>query len=83
MKAALFALALTGCASIGNQGMSAEQLKAAAADKSFSAVCQTLTGVWGTEKFVYTNVDKGSVPNGADTAMVWPPLYARPLVPLG
>ena len=62
---ALAAILLAGCASTGVQNMTAEQLKALAADKNFSAVCSNVTGPWGMARFVYTNVDKGSVPNGA------------------
>jgi hypothetical protein len=62
---ALMALLVAGCASTGVQNMSAEQLKALAQDKNFSAVCSNVTGPWGMARFVYTNVDKGSVPNGA------------------
>lgn len=57
-------LLLTGCASTGSQQMSAEQLKAVAADKNFSAVCSTIIGPWGTGKFVFVNVDRTVVVNG-------------------
>lgn len=64
---AAFALALaasfaTGCAS--TQNMSAEQLRAVAADKNFSAVCSNVTGVYGMAKTVYVNVDRTVVVNG-------------------
>jgi hypothetical protein len=62
---ALAAILLAGCASTGVQNMTAEQLKALAQDKNFSAVCSSVTGIWGNARFVYTNVDKGTVPNGA------------------
>ena len=55
--------ALSACATSNSQ-MSAEQLKAIAADKNFSAVCSNITGVWGTGKFVYANVDRTVVVNG-------------------
>lgn len=45
--------------------MSAEQLKALVADKNFSAVCSTVTGMGGQGKFVYVNVDRTVVTNGA------------------
>lgn len=58
-------LMLAGCSTMGNQQMSADQLKAAAADKNFSAVCSNVVGPWGTGKFVYVNVDRTVVANGA------------------
>ena len=64
LKLIAIILLLAGCTSMGNQNMSPDQLKAVAADKNFSAVCSTITGVWGSGKFVYVNVDKTVVPNG-------------------
>lgn len=61
---AAFALLLAGCASINAPQMSAEQLKAFAADKSMSAICTTGTGVWGTVTNVYVNWDKSALQNG-------------------
>jgi ABC-type Fe3+-hydroxamate transport system substrate-binding protein len=61
----LLAVLLTGCATTGGQDMSAEQLRAVAADKNFSAVCSTVTGLWGQGKFVFVNIDKSVVVNGA------------------
>ena len=58
-------LLLPACASMQSPNMSADELKAVAADKNFSAVCSSVTGVWGTGKVVYVNVDKTVVPNGA------------------
>lgn len=63
----VLAFVLSGCASFNAPTMSADQLKAVAADKNFSAVCATGTGVWGTVKTVYVNVDKSVVPNGGIT----------------
>ena len=60
----LCVLLLSGCASMNAPNMSAEQLKAFAADKSLSAMCTTGTGVWGTVTNVYVNVDKASIQNG-------------------
>ena len=60
---AMCILALSGCATQGTQ-MSAEQLKAIAADKNFSAVCSNVVGPWGNAKFVYANVDRSVVVNG-------------------
>jgi hypothetical protein len=61
-------LMVTGCASTGVQNMTAEQLKAFAADKNFSAVCSNVTSRWwGMAHFLYANVDKGMVPNGTIT----------------
>lgn len=58
------AILLSGCATTAQQSMSPEQLKALAADKNFSAVCSTVTGIHGTGKFVYVNVDRSVVNNG-------------------
>jgi ABC-type Fe3+-hydroxamate transport system substrate-binding protein len=63
LLAILVAFALSACATSNSQ-MSADQLKAVAADKNFSAVCSNITGVWGTGKFVYVNVDRSVVANG-------------------
>lgn len=63
----LLLIPLAGCASMGNQGMSAAELKAVAADKNFSAVCSTMQGVWGSGKIVYVNVDRSVVINGQIT----------------
>lgn len=64
--AASLVLALTaGCASMSAPNMTAEQLRAAAADKNFAAACSTVTGVWGTGRVVYVNVDRTVVTNGA------------------
>lgn len=60
-------LLLSGCATNGGldmQGMNADQIKALVADKNFSAVCSTITGMGGQAKFVYTNVDRSVVNNG-------------------
>jgi hypothetical protein len=56
---------VSGCATTGGQDMTPEQLKALVADKNFSAVCSTVTGLWGSGKFVYVNVDRTVVANGA------------------
>lgn len=58
----LATIALSACAS--QSQMSADQLKAIAADKNFSAVCSNLMGPYGTGKFVYVNVDRSVVANG-------------------
>lgn len=57
-------LLLSGCASMSAPQMSAEQLKAAAADKNFSAICLTFTGVGGSGKSVVINVDQRVLING-------------------
>src|SRR6266436_2538136 len=61
----LFSVLISGCATPGQSTMSADQLRALASDKNFSAVCSTIMGPWGTGKFVYVNVDKTVVVNGA------------------
>lgn len=63
---AALSLELAGCALPGfsTQSLSAEQLKASAADKNASAVCATGTGPWGKVNTVYVNVDKSSISNG-------------------
>jgi ABC-type Fe3+-hydroxamate transport system substrate-binding protein len=61
---------LAGCASSGSMdmsGMSEAQLKAMVSDKNFTAICSTVTGMGGQGKFVYTNVDRSVVTNGAIT----------------
>jgi len=64
MKLALLSIiAITGCAT--QSQMSAEQLKALSMDKNFSAVCSTIIGPYGTGRFVYVNVDRSVVANGA------------------
>ncbi len=65
MKYLFLLLLLAGCQNMpGQSQMTAEQLKAVAADKNFSAVCSNVQGAWGTGKFVYANVDKSVVING-------------------
>ena len=59
----IFILMLSGCAT--QSQMSAEQLRALAMDKNFSAVCSTIIGPYGTGRFVYVNVDRAVVANGA------------------
>ena len=61
-------LLLGGCATSGGMDMSkldAAQMKAMVADKNFTAICSTITGAGGQAKFVYTNVDRTVVSNGA------------------
>lgn len=68
MKSLLLSvLLLAGCQTMGNQGLTADQLKAVAADKNFSAVCSTMVGPWGSGKVVYVNVDRTVVVNGQVT----------------
>ena len=55
---------LPACSSLGSQGMSAEQLTAAAKDKSVSVNCVTTTGVWGTATLVNANMDKSVIDVG-------------------
>jgi hypothetical protein len=58
------ALAMAGCASMGYQGMSPEAITAASKDKSVNAICTVFTGVWGSGKNFYLNVDQRLVENG-------------------
>jgi len=60
----VFIMLMSGCASMSAPQMSAEQLKAAAADKNFSAICLTFTGVGGSGKSVVVNVDQRVLING-------------------
>ncbi len=65
---AIAALLVTGCATTGGADMSkmdAAQLKAMVADKNFTAICTNITGTGGVGKFVYVNIDKTVVTNGA------------------
>lgn len=57
-------LLLAGCQTPGSSQMTADQLKAIAADKNFSAACSNIVGPWGTGKFVFVNVDRSVVVNG-------------------
>ncbi len=65
MRYALLCIMLAGCASTGGTNMSAEQLAELVRDKNFAAVCTKLTGAGGQGVFVYVNVDKSVVTNGA------------------
>jgi hypothetical protein len=60
----LSVLLLSGCASLGYQGMSPEAISAASKDKSVNAICTVFTGVWGSGKNFYLNVDQRLVENG-------------------
>jgi hypothetical protein len=61
----LVAAIAMGCAGMSSPQMSPEQLKAAAADKNFSAMCNTFTGFGGVGKSVVVNVDQRVVINGS------------------
>lgn len=65
---ALVVVLLAGCANTGGVDMSkldAAQLKAMVADKNFTAICTNIAGTGGAGKFVYVNIDKTVVTNGA------------------
>ena len=60
---------LAGCASGGQlpynpSSMTADQLKAVAADRSAVAGCTVGTGPWGTVRTVVVQIDRGTMPNG-------------------
>jgi hypothetical protein len=65
---AIAALLVTGCATTGGvdmKNLSDAQVKALVADKNFTAICTKLTGTGGQGNFVYVNIDKTVVTNGA------------------
>lgn len=54
---------LSGCmGSMGYQGMNADQIKALGKEANIS--CSTITGMWGTGKNVFVNVDRTVVDKG-------------------
>ncbi len=63
----VFVLALSGCAPMFNQSMSADQIKAAVADKSISAVCSKIVGPWGTAETTVVTYDQRVIANGGIT----------------
>jgi hypothetical protein len=68
MKYLIPILLLSGCASFAPpSNLTADQLKAIASDKNFTAVCTNIVGPSGNGKFVYVNIDKSVVANGAIT----------------
>lgn len=60
---------LTGCMGLGlnPQAMSADQIKAAVADKSVSAVCAKILGPWGTAETTVVTFDQKVISNGGVT----------------
>lgn len=70
MKAAILALALTGCANmpgLGYQGMDANAIKEAVKDKSAGVSCTQFTGTGGAFTALAMNTDKAVVTNGTVT----------------
>ena len=66
--AIIAAVALTGCATAGYQGMSAEQIQALAKMKDANINCVKGNTVWtGQFLTVFVNVDKGVIPEGGVT----------------
>ena len=63
----LIVVALSGCASLQNPNMSAEQLKEIVADKNAFALCTTVTTMGGTGKVVTVTLDRTVIPNGSIT----------------
>lgn len=58
-------LLVPGCASMQGSNMSADQLRAVAADKGLAGGCVTVVGPWGTARTTFVSADKGVVINGA------------------
>jgi hypothetical protein len=62
---------LAGCAGaqvpIDLSKMSADQIKAAAADRSAVGSCSQVVGPWGTGRIVYVQLDRGTAPNAEVT----------------
>jgi len=72
MKYLLLVLALAGCAQTPQNydpsKMSAEQLKAVAADKNATVSCGKVVAATGTAVVVFVNLDKSAIPvNGSVT----------------
>lgn len=64
---ALLTLALAACAiqQTPFEKMTAEQIKAASADKSISATCSHGTGPWGLARVVTLQMDKDTIREGS------------------
>jgi hypothetical protein len=62
-------LALSGCAGFGMGGMSADQLKALANDKSSAAACTQYVGAGGTFTAFYMNNDRTFGTGGGRTTV--------------
>lgn len=64
-------LMTAGCSGITTpinlQNMTAEQIKAAAADRSSVGTCSQVVGPWGTARIVYVQLDKGVSHDGEVT----------------
>lgn len=60
-------LSCSGCASMWQPKLDADQLKAMAADKNAGVTCATVTGMYGTVKYATVNLDKSVIPNGSVT----------------
>lgn len=60
-------MALIGCAiqQTPFEKMTAEQIKAASADKSISATCSHGTGPWGLARVVTLQMDKDTIRDGS------------------
>lgn len=60
-------LALAGCATQQTpyERMTAEQIKAASADKSIAATCSHGTGPWGLARVVTLQMDKDTLKEGS------------------
>ena len=61
------ALALAGCAGLGQSNLSAEQLKELAKDKSIGVMTNEVAGIWGTLKNKVVTVDKSVLVDGSVT----------------
>ena len=63
----LIVVALSGCASLQNPNMSAEQLKEIVADRNAFALCTTVQTMAGNGKIVTVTLDKTVIVNGSIT----------------
>lgn len=63
LMALVISVMLTACTGITTplnlEKMSAEQIKAAASDRSSVGTCSQVVGPWGTARIVYVQLDKG------------------------
>lgn len=69
LLAVFVAVALGGCVGMGMGGMSAEQIAAAAKDKSSAAGCTTYTGTGGQFQAMFVNNDKTFGTGGGKTTV--------------
>lgn len=63
--ALLLIVVLSGCSSMGYQGMSAEQIAATAKMKDANVNCTVVNSPWGKGINVFVNIDKGVIGGGS------------------